>query len=201
MYSFLCSLCDVDLTSSFQELFDRQISRNYSRSFWKPMCSSANSSSSQSRIKGGTQTRLWMMLKERHSNDNELPVKWNCPMLAASVLRGSLNATGTAAVFYLPFSFSRYLYRVLGGVKLTSCAHRQSTVQMEVCVHLRDSRGSGWVRRVSAQQVRCLWRRQIRSLVQSRCVLIRCSIWIWFIKSTLFLKNQAFSRHSECSLH
>ncbi len=66
-------------------------------------------------------------------------------------------------IFSLPFSFSRYLYRVLGGVKLTSCAHRQSTVQMEVCVHLRDSRGSGWVRRVSAQQVRCLWRRQIRS--------------------------------------
>ncbi len=79
------------------------------------------------------------------------------------LLRGSLNATGTAAVFSLPFSFSRYLYRVLGGVKLTSCAHRQSTVQMEVCVHLRDSRGSGGVRRVSAQQVRCLWRRQIRS--------------------------------------
>lgn len=63
----------------------------------------------------------------------------------------------------LPFSLSRYLYRVLGGVKLTSCAHRQCTVQMEVCVHLRGMRGSSWVRRVSAQQVLCLWRRQIRS--------------------------------------
>lgn len=65
--------------------------------------------------------------------------------------------------FSLSFSLSRYLYRVLGGVKLTSCAHRQCTVPMEVCVHLRDTWGSGWVRCFLAQQVVCLWSRQIRS--------------------------------------
>ncbi len=43
--------------------------------------------------------------------------------------------------FSLPFSLSRYLYRVLGGVKLTSCAQTVYCT-MEVCVCIYGTRGA-----------------------------------------------------------